>query len=74
MAKKISLSETFMREEQFRWFESYIRQVEGYAALAENFAEGCDEEWVAMHFGLCTLAKLMRVDLEQRKKECDENA
>lgn len=74
MAKKISLSETIRREEQFRWFESYIKQVEGYAALAENFSEGCDEEWMTLHFGLCTLAKLMREDLEHRKKEVEENA
>lgn len=55
-------------EDSMRWFESYIKQVEGYAAMAENFAEGLSDEWMAMSCGLRTLAGLMREDIKHRKE------
>lgn len=41
-----------LSDEDVRWVEIVRRSIDGLAAIAEGNAEGCEEEWMAMQYGL----------------------
>lgn len=38
--------------EDLRWAEIVRRSIDGLAAIAEAYAESCETDWCAMHYGL----------------------
>ena len=58
MSKKVD-EKKLLNEEDLRWVKVVRKGVDGLAAISEAHAEGCETEWMAMHYSLESVSEIL---------------